>query len=50
MMDTELIFALFRPVHIREDPAETMTHYIEDLRLEQRELLEDLQAEQTEQM
>ena len=49
MMDTELIFAIIRPVHIREEPAEEIRLLSEYQRQQQKYLLEDLQAEQLEQ-
>ena len=49
MMDTELIFAIIRPVHIREEHAEEIRLLSEYQRQQQKYLLEDLQAEQLEQ-
>ena len=50
MIDTEFYLAIFRPVHIREDPSDKVGRYDEEQRKRQKELLEDLQAEQCERM
>ena len=48
MMEPEVILALFRPVHIREEPEE-VRQFSEDQRQRQQELINDLIAEQNEQ-
>lgn len=50
MTDTELIFALFCPVHIREDFSEDPGQFTEEQRRQHIELLNDLRSEQEEQM
>lgn len=50
MFDTELVFALFRPVHIREKPPDDSGDQDETPAQKQRALLDDLKAEQMERM
>lgn len=52
MIDAEIIYTLFRtvPVHISEEPSEEVRHYSEDQRQRQKDLYDDLLAEQLEQM
>ena len=52
MIDTEIIYKLFLsvPVHLHEEPSEEVRHYSEDQRQRQKDLYDDLLAEQLEQM
>ena len=50
MTDAELIIALFRPVRITEEPPDEIGQCNEEQRRNQRELLDDLIAEQCERM
>ena len=49
-MDADIILALFRPTQIREKPPDQVEPLTEDQRQRQRELLDDLHAEQIEKM
>lgn len=52
MTDSEIVFALFRtvPVYASEERSEEIRHYSEDQRQSQKDLYDDLLAEQLEQM